>query len=453
MARWRLLTTVVVMTPFESACSSKVVVVDTCVLLADPQALFAFTDADVVLPLTVIEELDQHKQRADEVGHAARQVLRSIEALRVQSPGSLADKVPLPSGGTLRIEANGLKFDAIRKLGLDTAKADNRILAAALSLGPDTLVCSADAAVRLKASHLGLQAIDHVPTNTGPMFSSWVAMPTTKSVVDQLFSSRKLPLDAVSGASELPQNACVVLESGSSSGLVRRFGDELKLVDPHASWGLRPRSAEQRFALDLLSDVDVPIVALTGHAGTGKTIVSLAAALEQVFEPSSASYDRLMILRPVVSVGRQDLGFLPGDVADKLGPWFEAIIDTMVALGDNLSHRAARGIIDQWLHEDRLTLNAVTYMRGRSLQSTFVIVDECQNLEPLVAKTILTRLGQGSKAVLLGDTSQIDSPWLSERSNALAALVGACHDSPLFGHLHLTRGERSPVANLAARVL
>lgn len=432
-----------------------IVVLDTCVLLADPQALFAFPEALVVLPLTVIEELDDHKQRPDEVGHAARQVLRSIEALR-GSPHSSSDAftsaIELPNGGFLRIEANGLRTDVVRNMGLDPQKPDNRILAAALGLGPDTTVCSADAAVRLKASYLGLAARDYQVDSAAGLFTTYETVGASSDTFDALFSDRKVPASSVLSES-FPENTCLVLEAGSTSALVRKTGDSLRLVEPRQAWGLRPRSAEQRFALDLLCDPDVPIVALSGHAGTGKTIVALAAALEQVFEPSSARYDRLMVLRPVVSVGRQDLGFLPGDLADKLGPWFEAIVDTMVALGDDLSYKAARGILDQWLSEDRLTLGAVTYMRGRSLQNTFVIVDECQNLEPLVAKTILTRLGSGSKAVLLGDTSQIDSPWLSEKSNALATLVGACHDSPLFGHLHLTRGERSPVADLAARVL
>jgi PhoH-like ATPase len=182
----------------------------------------------------------------------------------------------------------------------------------------------------------------------------------------------------------------------------------------------------------------------------GKTLLALAAGLEQVFEPTSNRYDRLMILRPVVAVGRQELGFLPGDLESKLGPWFEAVVDAMVALGDNVSHRQAKDIIGGWVHEGKLTLEAVTYLRGRSLQHTYVLVDEVQNLEPSVAKTILTRLGQGSKAVLVGDTTQIDSPFLSERTNALSVLADSFAGEELFGHVALMKGERSAIADLAA---
>jgi PhoH-like ATPase len=434
-----------------------VVVLDTCVLLADPDALWAFPAADIVLPLTVIEELDEQKARSDEVGYSARTVLRYIEELREKSPNkTLAQAIDLPAGGTLRIEPNGMKLDSINELGMDARKPDNRILAAALGLAEASpvVVYSADAAVRVKAAHLGLGAENYTKVRDGELFLSATTLAAEQTCVDELFDEKTLDLLRVQGAGQLRENGCTIIEGPGRHALARRPNDVLKLVETKRHpWGLRPRSAEQRFALDLLCDDNVPVVALTGHAGTGKTILSLAAALEQVFEPASATYDRLMILRPVVAVGRQELGYLPGDVADKLGPWFEAIIDTMVALGDNVSHREARAILDGWLADDRLTLESVTYLRGRSLQSTYVIVDECQNLEPLVAKTILTRLGKGSKAVLLGDTSQIDSPWLSERNNALAALVDAADGSPLFGHLHLLRGERSPVADLAARVL
>lgn len=449
--------TVVTQKPATANGTRDVIVLDTCVLLADPEALWAFPQADIVLPLTVIEELDEHKSRSDEVGYAARTVLRTLEELREQTPSqTIQDAVTLPGGGTLRIEPNGMKLELLTELGLDVTKPDNRILAAALGLVTQgkVFVYSSDAAVRVKAAHLGLGAKNHTTTKGATQFAGPAKCDTTQENIDYLHENKTIPVDEIPQAQTLKENECVILEGPNSHALARKTKETLKLVTNKTNpWGLRPRSAEQKFALDLLCDKDVPIVTLTGHAGTGKTILSLAAALEQVFEPASSQYDRLMILRPVVAVGRQELGYLPGDVSEKLGPWFESIIDTMVALGDGVSHREARTILDGWLAADRLTLESVTYLRGRSLQSTFVIVDECQNLEPLVAKTILTRLGQGSKAVLLGDCSQIDSPWLSERNNALASLVAAATGSPLFGHLHLSRGERSPVANLAAQVL
>jgi len=205
--------------------------------------------------------------------------------------------------------------------------------------------------------------------------------------------------------------------------------------------------------LVLLLDTAVPIVGQSGPARTGKTIVALAAALEQTFEPSSQIYDRLIILRPVQSVGGQELGFLPGTVEEKLGPWFEAVIDALVALGDRVSYPDARRMVDMWVQQGRMSLDAVTYLRGRSLRRSFVIVDEAQNLEQLTLKTILTRIGEGSKVVFLGDVSQIDNPYVSRDSNALAVLSDRLSGQRLFGHLYLTKGERSQVATLAADLL
>jgi PhoH-like ATPase len=215
------------------------------------------------------------------------------------------------------------------------------------------------------------------------------------------------------------------------------------------AWGLEPKNTEQMFALNLLLDPDVSIVALSGAAGTGKTILAVAAALEQTFE-RAPRYKRVTILRPVISVGGQDLGFLPGDVRDKLGPWFENIVDAMVRLSEGLTHKQARERLDAWVEEERLTMEAVTFLRGRSLQDTLVIVDEAQNLEASTIKTILTRLAEGSKAVLTGDVEQIDNPYLSTYDNGLSVLAGAFAGEPQFGQVVLREGRRSAAANLAA---
>jgi PhoH-like ATPase len=438
-----------------------IVVLDTCVLLTDPDSLFAYPDSEVVLPLTVIEELDGHKSRMDEVGRAARVSVRTIERVRRQNGGNLLLPAPLRDGAFLRIETNGLMLDRLEAAALDPDKADNRILAAALGLmraGRPVRVISQDAALRVKASQLALEADEYVANRRVDQSSTLVPVEATDQAVSILGSGRGVSCaEAFEYAEVEPvENMGVVLRSPSGgSALGRVIGDGLEpLRGPAEVWGLRPRSKEQRFALDLLCDPNVPIVSIAGEAGPGKTILALAAALEQVFEPPSEKYDRLMILRPVVSVGRQDIGFLPGGLEDKLGPWFEAIIDAMVSLSDGaFSHKQARQELAAWVHDERLTLESVTFLRGRSLQRTLVIVDEAQNLEPLTAKTILTRMGEGTKVVLLGDTSQIDSPWLSESSNALAAVVEACQGDPLFGHVTLTKGERSPAAALAARVM
>jgi PhoH-like ATPase len=251
----------------------------------------------------------------------------------------------------------------------------------------------------------------------------------------------------------MTENEFAVLRCGSQSALTRRRGDELVLL-PHAvpePWGLRPRSKEQRFALELLMDPDISVVALDGQAGTGKTIVAIAAALEQVVE--QPRYEKVAVYRPLVPVGRADVGFLPGGLEEKLDPWMSAIHDAIVALTDRGSSHDARHLIDELTARGQLSLESVTFLRGRSLQRQIVVIDEAQNLEPTTLRTILTRIGDGTKVVFTGDTSQIDAPYLGESNNALAVLTNAFADQPCFGHVTLTSCERSEVASLAAELL
>lgn len=439
------------------------VVIDTSVLIADPESLFAFPDAEAVIPLVVVEELDGHKTRMDDVGRAARQVLRRIEELRVANDGDIRQPVELASGGTLRIETNHLVLEELATRGLDPTKADNRILAAALSqqaLGP-TIMLSNDAALRIKAAQVGLEAREH-QRRSGRLDDSrptgWSLLDVGAEAIDTLYAASEAPLieelehAEATGIGDLAVNDFAALRCGSQSALVRRKGDGrahlLRQVD---AWGLRPRSKEQHFSLDLLLDPDVPIVTLDGMAGTGKTILALAAGLELVME--QGLYDKLAIYRPVVPVGKAELGFLPGTLDDKLDPWMTAVTDALVALTERRSHADARALLDEMASRDKLTMEAVTYLRGRTLQGTYVIVDEAQNLEPTTLKTILTRVGEGTKIVLTGDTSQIDAPYLSEHNNAVSILVDVFDDEALFGHVRLTTCERSEVASLAANRL
>ena len=439
------------------------VVLDTSVLISDPESLFAFPDADAVIPLVVIEELDQHKTRMDDVGRAAREVIRTIEELRMANGGDIRHAVQLPGGGTLRIETNGLMLEEVASKGLDPTKADNRILAAALgqaSHGP-AVVVSNDAALRIKAAQVGLEAIEHQRRRRGAddrRPAGWSSADVSAELIDRLFSqpggldrSELVGFDAEACAA-METNEFAALRAGSQSVLVRNRDDRLvPLVRPAEAWGLRPRSKEQQFALDLLLDPDVTVVALDGMAGTGKTILALAAGLEQVME--SSAYDKLSVYRPVVPVGKAELGFLPGGLDEKLDPWMTAVNDALVALTDTRSHADARAILDEMICRDKLSLEAVTYLRGRSLHGTYIVVDEAQNLEPTTLKTILTRVGEGTKVVFTGDTSQIDAPYLSEQNNAVAVLIDAFAGEPCFGHVRLTHCERSEVASLAATKL
>jgi PhoH-like ATPase len=438
------------------------VVLDTCVLLADPDSLYAFGDADIVIPLTVIEELDGHKSRLDDVGRAARAVVRDLERLRVESGGDFREPVDLPTGGTLRVAINGLVLETVAAHGLNPEKADNRILAAALGLTEEGAVrvkiVSADAALRIKASQLGLTAEDYHRASKGRDalgVRGWHRIDTTRDLIDSLYASGAIPVPAAFDG--LVTNEYVVLSAGSSSALARVFDDRLHLVERRRQvWGLTPRSKEQIFALDLLMDPDVSVVALSGFAGTGKTILALAAGLEQVMEPGEdrrGRYDKLAIYRPVVAHGKADLGFLPGGLEEKLSPWMAAILDNVTALTEHRSYADARRVVDEMVAMERLSLESVTFLRGRSLQNQFVIVDEAQNLEVPTLKTLLTRVAEGTKIVFTGDLAQIDTPYVSAHNNALAVLMEAFAGQACFGAVTLCKGERSKVAELAADLL
>ena len=432
-------------------------VLDTSVLVADPGCITSFGATHVVIPLTVVEELDGLKARPDDVGRSARAALRNLEELRVQNGGSLAHPVPVGDGGSIQIEINGIQKHLLVEHGLDPGVPDNRIIGAALGQadkGP-TLMVSNDAALRIKAAHLGVAAAEHRPTRAAraqrPI--GWSVLETSFELVDCLYAAGAIAVDAVPGGDDLGENEFAVLRCGSQSALARRVREELVLLS-HAvpeAWGLRARSKEQRFALELLLDPEISVVALDGRAGTGKTVLAIAAGLEQVVE--QPRYERVAVYRPLVPVGRADVGFLPGGLDEKLDPWMSAIHDAIVALTDRNSSRDARHLIDELTARGQLSLESVTFLRGRSLHRQIVVIDEAQNLEPTTLRTILTRVGDGTKVVFTGDTSQIDAPYLGESNNALAVLTNAFTDQPCFGHVTLTACERSDVASLAAELL
>ncbi len=433
---------------------------DTSVLVADPNCLHSFPNCAIVIPLTVIEELDGLKTRMDDVGRSARSALRAIEDLRRKAGGSLKEPTPISgteSGSTIQIEVNGIQKHLLIEHGLDPQVPDNRIIGAALgqaSVSP-TCIVSNDAALRIKAAHMGLTALEHRPVSGGrsekPM--GWSTFDATVEAIDSLYKSEGIEKSEIEGANGLYENNFAVLRCGSQSALTRCRDNELRLMQQNApeAWGLRARNKEQRFALELLLDPQITVVALDGRAGTGKTVLAIAAGLEQVVEQHR--YERLAVYRPLVPVGRADVGFLPGGLEEKLDPWMSAIHDAVVALTDDRSSRDARGLIDDLIARGQLTLESVTFLRGRSLQAQIVVVDEAQNLEPTTLKTILTRIGDGTKVVFTGDTSQIDAPYMGESNNALAVLVQAFAGQSCFGHITLEACERSEVASLAAELL
>jgi PhoH-like ATPase len=442
-------------------------VLDTCVLLADPNALFRFEEHDVVLPLVVIEELDRKKTALDDVGRNARLALRGIEELRVRSGGGLREALPLPSGGSLRIESNHV--DVPLPPYLERDKADHRILCVAIGLQA-TLVTK-DAALRIKGSQLGVQVEDYRgdTARVEEHATGIVELDVERHVLDDLHRDGKVQLDAevadLAGVGELWANACLVMRSGrSASGLGRviHVDDDgtatVHRVHGHRQvFGMAPRDVRQTFAIDLLLDPDVPCVSIMGMAGTGKTFLALAGGLEQVIE--ATAYRRLSVYRPLIAVGKQEIGYLPGDLDEKLAPWMAAVHDNLYALlrtdspgtRGSREHRQIQATIESLVDRGQLELAAITYLRGRSITDEFVVVDEAQNIELAALKVVLTRMAMGSKVVFCGDLGQVDNPYISPYGG-MAALIEKMKGSPLFGHVTLTKGVRSPLAEHAATI-
>jgi len=439
-------------------------VLDTNVLIADPEALTRFQEHDVVVPLTVVEELDKLKTRPDETGVTARRAVRALEALRER--GSLAEGVASPGGGRVRVEVNQVDRMSLPE-GLSADTPDNRILATTANLAKelgderDVILVSKDASLRIKAEALKLAAEEYrherVAVEEGYLGAATVQV---AGGLDAYYANR--------GGELVPDeplfaNQFVVLRSGAQSALgqVRRSveaGEAVQvalLAEAPETFGVRARSKEQHFALHLLRDPRVPLVSLAGNAGTGKTYLAIASGLEATLE--AGAYDRVLVFRPVVPVGRQDLGFLPGDVDEKISPWMKAVHDTLAQLFRG-SHDADRresytqDLVQGLLDDGTVQLEPLTFIRGRTFVRTFAILDEAQNVEYGVLRSLASRLGEGSKLVLCHDTSQVDHPYVDPDSG-VAALIARLKGEPLFGHVTLIKGERSPVAELVARKL
>ncbi|MCC5948624.1 MAG: PhoH family protein [Nitriliruptoraceae bacterium] len=443
-------------------------VLDTCVLLADPNALLRFDEHEVVLPLVVIEELDRKKTDMDEVGRNARMALRQLEELRVASGGGLREALRLPNGGTLRIESNHV--DVALPPYLDRSKADHRILCVAIGLQA-TLVTK-DAALRIKGSQLGVEVEDYradtvrVEEHT----TGILELEVDPEVLDLLHRDGKVQLDAentdvLAHVDALWPNACLVLRAGrSASGLarVKEVDDDLvatavRVPGHRQAFGMAPRDVRQTFAIDLLLDADVPCVSLMGMAGTGKTFLALAAGLEQVLE--ATAYRRLSVYRPLIAVGKQEIGYLPGDLDEKLAPWMAAVHDNLYALlrtdtpggRGAREHRQIQSTIESLVDSGQLALAPLTLLRGRWITPEFVIVARAQNIELSALKVVLTRMAMGSKVVFCGDLGQVDNPYISPYGG-MAALIEKMKGSPLFGHVTLSKGVRSPLAEHAATI-
>jgi len=434
------------------AKAPKYFVLDTNVLLHDAGALTAFADNTVILPLRVLEELDRFKAESNELGRNARRAIRTLDGLR--SGGHLNDGVPLAEGGTLRVV---VAAPLPAEIGLDTGKSDNRIIGAAYALkqkGERVIFVTKDINARIKADAIGVvsQDFEHAKVHFDELFAGWRPVTVPAGTVDEFYAQKFW----VPGDVDLAPNEFVRLEDETNPkhSALGRFdsaqGKVLPLAaDRNSAWSIRPRSAEQRMALDLLLEDGIQLVTLVGQAGTGKTLLALAAALQMALRASK--YEKILVTRPIMPLGR-DIGYLPGSMEDKISHWMLPIFDNLTyLLSSRLSPR--KETANDLLSKGLIELEALTYIRGRSIADQFVIVDEAQNLTPHEIKTIVSRAGEGSKMVLTGDPYQIDNPYLDSSSNGLTYAADRLKDSPITGHITLTHSERSPLASLAAEKL
>lgn len=432
---------------------SKTFVIDTNVLLHDENALESFGNNEVVITLDVLEELDHFKTRRDELGRVARHVVRHLDALR--ELGNLNEGVPLDSGGQLMVRF-GEKGDNLPP-AMDRTIPDNRIIATALRMrdeeGRDVVFVSKDVNARVKSDTLGLPTEDYERQrfDFDELWDGYQTLTLPADAVDAFY--RGTPIEAPKG---MHPNELALLQDETNpkhTALGRHNATEGTVVplrfEETQPWKLRPLNLQQHFAIELLMDPEVRLVTLIGKAGTGKTLLALAAGLEQVAERQV--YRRILVSRPIMPLGK-DIGYLPGSKEEKLESWMEPIFDNLKFLVDPMLE-GTEGKVDYLFEKEWIEVEAMTYIRGRSLPNLFIIVDEAQNLSPHEVKTIVSRAGHGTKVVLTGDPYQIDNPYLDASSNGLTTLVERFKDQPLFGHVTLTRSERSDLASLAAELL
>ncbi len=436
----------------------KTYILDTNVLLHDPQALFRFEDNDLVIPMTVIEELDRFKKELSETGRNARQFSRIMDELRTKA--KLIEGVELETGGHLRVDLYTEEHMKGLPPELRTDQGDNRILAVALNVmshsDSPVVFVTKDINLRIKADVLGLTAQDYESDKVSldELYSGTAEILLPRDDVDLFYSQGFLPIEE-----EFLANQCLTLMDAAnpSHTALARYNRPLRQAVPllrapkDGLWGIHPRNREQQFAFDMLLNEDIQLVTLVGKAGTGKTLLAIAAGLYK--SADEGQYSRLLVSRPIFPLGR-DLGYLPGDIEEKLSPWMQPIFDNVELLLGSVEEgskrkRGYKELVDLGL----LEIEPLTYIRGRSIPKQYMIVDEAQNLTPHEIKTIITRAGEGTKIVLTGDPYQIDNPYIDSSSNGLTYVVDKFKAEDIAGHVTLDKGERSCLAELAANLL
>jgi len=441
----------------------EVFVLDTNVLIFAPEALEAFSDAEIVIPINVIEELDRFKAELSDRGGSARLVSQRLDELR--ELGSLAQGIQLQQGGKLRVE---LQVPAQEDLPgqLDINRASNRVLAVAWELVqrelPVTLVTQ-DTNLRVKANALEVPVMRYLnSTGSNGFYEGVKTIQVEKNLIHQLLLQEsidptELNQEVVDLDDFLPNEGLHLINGSAANedllAIYREEDNHFQILERLDNvWGVKPRNPEQRLAMEYLLDPDIHVVSLSGKSGTGKTLLALAAGLQLMLTQNL--YTRMLVSRPIFPMGR-DLGYLPGDAQEKLAPWMQPIFDNLeLLIGNPKTGRghSASGY-QELIERGLLVVEPLTYIRGRSIPNQYLLVDESQNLTPHEMKTIITRAGEGTKIVLTGDPHQIDNPYVNEKSNGLSNLVNRFKNHPLAAHINLVHGERSQLAELAANAL
>lgn len=431
--------------------SQKTFVLDTNVLLHDPESIVKFPQNEVMIPVAVLEELDTMKRLPNELGRNSRAVFRFLDSLRTIGDGDLHKGVRMPNGSLIKIL---LEYKHSFEYNFSLSINDNRIILSAYLLqkeGKEVVLVSKDFACRIKAEAIGLAVEDYENLKYAydSIYRGIRREEVTKAEIDLFYKDGTMPADKF----DPKPNEYFVLNSPENSSLVGKYDSGKRAIEPllktNSIWGIKPRNVEQKCAVDLLLRDDIKLVTMIGQAGTGKTLLALACGLKKVFDDNT--YTRILVSRPIVPLGR-DIGYLPGTKEEKLFHWMQPIYDNLEFLCDSTGHEQSETL--KWVMESKkVEMEAVTYIRGRTLPKMYIIVDEAQNLTPHEVKTIISRAGEGTKVILTGDPTQIDNPYLDKDSNGLTYTIGKFANYKLYGNIFLEKTERSELAALAAQIL
>ncbi|MCF8074551.1 MAG: PhoH family protein [Desulfotignum sp.] len=437
----------------------KIFILDTNVILHDSGCVHQFKDNDICIPITVIEELDKFKKGNNIINCNARDFLRTLDAL---SSEKMFDKgVPVANGkGSISICLD-MALDEVIKNNFTEITSDIKMLNIAYAVAKkhrfqNVIFVTKDVNLRLRARSIGLKTENYNSKFVENLSDMYTGLQVVEHVSPQVFDALykkpfEVPVSVLGMDTPLYTNENLILKNGSSSALAVYDGQRqfVQLIQPTVCYGIKPRNAEQTFALHAMLHPDIPLVTVSGKAGTGKTLLALAAALEK-----KQHYRQIFVARPVVPLSNKDLGFLPGDVASKLDPYMQPLYDNLTVIQNHFNEQNTQAKqIRELLEEEKIVITPISYIRGRSIVRVFFIVDEAQNLTPHEVKTIITRAGEGTKIVFTGDIFQIDHPYLDSQTNGLAYIIEKMKGQPLYAHVNLEKGERSDLAELAAKIL